>query len=350
MFIPKFPLHVVFILSNRCNLACTHCSSNADDKGILGYTTSQAKEIVNQMADLGVVDVAYSGGEPLLRKDLPGLVSHARSLGLMVGTSTNGYPLTEKTAKRLKGAGLSRLQVSLDGTRSMHESIRGPGSFGKAITAVKRSLKQGIKTHICFTAMRSNAHLLPDMLSLARELGVDGFNLSQFVPTGRGTFDQGLTPQMAHMLLQTWLKHKQKYPDMYLAAHSSGLASLVPDCSDSHGGCQAGISIACITAQGDVTPCVMFPLKIGNVHQSDLRTIWSESHTIAKLHKRSLSGTCGNCLYRLECGGCRAAAWAVHGDMMADDPYCWLVDTKTSDTNQTRASNLCPISSSTALD
>ncbi|WP_054785420.1 radical SAM protein [Pseudovibrio denitrificans] len=288
MFKPSYPLHVVFILSNHCNLSCIHCSSNADKEGDKGYTTNRVKEILQQMNSVGVVDVAFSGGEPLLRRDLPELIAYARSLNMTVGTSTNGYPLTKKTAWKLKEARLSRLQISIDGTREAHDAIRGSGSFDKALEAVELALEAGLKTHICFTAMRRNAHLLPEMLELCAQLGVDGFNLSQFVPTGRGALTEGLEPNTARTLLQTWLVAKAAYPHMYLSAHSSGLASLTPDVAACRGGCQAGISIACITPEGDVTPCVMFPLSLGNVKEASFGEIWSNSPHIKTLHKRDV--------------------------------------------------------------
>jgi radical SAM protein with 4Fe4S-binding SPASM domain len=324
MFTPSFPLHFVFILGNRCNLACTHCSSNADARSSAGFSTSEARDVLTQMADMGVVDVAFSGGEPLLRRDLEGLVAFAKELGLSTGTSTNGYALIKRRAFSLKASGLDRLQISLDGTRSAHERIRGPGSFDKAITAIQRSVEAGLRTHICFTAMRTNAHLFPEMIELAATLGVDGFNLSQFVPTGRGSIAEGLKPAAAKDLLKAWLAAKRRYPDLHLTAHSSGLAALTPSADDCRGGCQAGLSIGCITAHGDVTPCVMFPLPLGNLRNEQLRAIWSRSATIATLRSREVKGRCGNCRYRSSCGGCRAAAWAVSGDMMAEDPYCWM--------------------------
>lgn len=325
MFAASFPLHFVFILGNKCNLACTHCSSNADAHSSAGFSTSEARDVLAQMVDVGVVDVAFSGGEPLLRRDLEELVAFAKELGFSTGTSTNGYALTHRRAQSIKMSGLDRLQVSLDGTRSAHERIRGPGSFDKAVTAIQHSVEAGLRTNICFTAMRSNAHLFPEMIELAVTLGVDGVNLSQFVPTGRGSLSEGLQPSLAKHLLETWLAAKRRHPDLHLTAHSSGLAALAPSAADCRGGCQAGMSIGCITARGDVTPCVMFPLSLGNLRSQRLRTIWSRSATVATLKSREVKGRCGDCRYRESCGGCRAAAWAVTGDMMAEDPYCWML-------------------------
>lgn len=345
MFRPSFPLHFVFILSYKCNLACTHCSSNADSHGSLGYSTAEAKGVLRQMAEIGVVDVAFSGGEPLLRRDLEELIRFARGDGLSTGTSTNGYAMTARRARSLKVAGLDRLQVSLDGTMEAHELIRGNGAFSYAIDAIRRSLDAGLRTHICFTAMRSNAHLLPDMINLALELGVDGFNLSQFVPTGRGVASEALEPQVSKRLLEIWLESKKQHPAFHLTAHSSGLAALSPDQEHCRGGCQAGISIGCISPEGDVTPCVMFPLSLGNIRKTQLREIWSTSPVIATLKSREVKGACARCSHRMICGGCRAGAWAITGDMMAEDPTCWLAEGVVRDAKGTgRMDVACPTS------
>lgn len=347
MFRPSFPLHFVFILGYRCNLICTHCSSNADRHGPVGYTTAEAQDILCQMANIGVVDVAFSGGEPLLRRDLEDLIRFAREKGLSAGTSTNGYALTRRRAHSLKAAGLDRLQVSLDGTREAHERVRGKGAFDKAVTAIQRSLEAGLRTHICFTAMRSNAHLLPEMLDLALKLGVAGFNLSQFVPTGRGAAAEGLEPQMAKQLIKIWLDAKARHPALHLTAHSSGLAALSPDAEHCRGGCQAGISIGCITPDGDVTPCVMFPLSLGNLRDRELAEIWLASPIVSALKSRAVGGACASCPHRIACGGCRAAAWAITGDMMAEDPYCWLAQACTFEADGNRRDRSCLTSSST---
>lgn len=328
MFRLDFPLHFVIILGYKCNLKCKHCSSSADSGRTLGYSTSQATAIINQMADIGVVDIAFSGGEPLLRRDLEQIIAFANSKGITTGTSTNGFAMTARRARQLKMAGLDRLQVSLDGLKEEHERIRGHGTFNRALAAIERSLEARLRTHICFTAMRSNAHLLPEMIELALELGVDGFNLSQFVPTGRGSLAEGLPPETAKRVLQTWLAEKSRHPDLHMTAHSSGLAALSPDAEHCRGGCQAGISIGCITPEGDVTPCVMFPMSVGNLNRNTLREIWASSPEIARLQSRAVEGVCGGCPHRLECGGCRAGAWAVTGNTMAQDPYCWLVENR----------------------
>lgn len=323
MFAPGLPLHIVFILDTRCNLSCTHCSSAASTEGSKGYDTEGALRVVDQLAEAGIVDVAFSGGEPLLRNDLESLIAHARKLGLTVGTSTNGYPLTDKRAANLAASGLNRLQVSLDGTPAVHDAIRGAGAFGHAYAAIGRSKRAGLRTHVCFTAMRSNARDLARVIDLAVDAGADGFNLSQFVPTGRGGLEQDLDAATSRHVLEVWLRARSEHPEMYFAVHSTGLIDVDAAAGQRAGGCQAGIGIGCIGADGSVTPCVMFPLVLGNLHERSFREIWTSHPLIARLQRRDVGGSCGTCRHRVSCAGCRAAAWARTGDPLAADPRCW---------------------------
>lgn len=323
MFLPAYPLHVVFILDNRCNLACTHCSSAASTAGAKGFDTAGAMRVVDQLAAAGIIDIAFSGGEPLLRHDLEKLIEHALARGLTVGTSTNGYALTEQRAKALKATGLNRLQISLDGTPAVHDAIRGAGSFVRAYTAIGRAKQAGLRTHVCFTAMRSNAADLPSVIELVVAAGADGFNLSQFVPTGRGARDQDIDPATSRQLLETWLRAKVQHPHMYFAAHSTGLIDVDPAAGLCSGGCQAGIGIGCIGAGGEVMPCVMFPLVLGNLHEKSFQEIWGTHPLLERLRQREIGGSCGACPHRVACAGCRAAAWAHTGDPLAADPRCW---------------------------
>jgi AdoMet-dependent heme synthase len=319
VFSPAFPLHVVFILDTRCNLSCTHCSSAASRRSRAGFDTAGAQRVISEIAELGVVDLALSGGEPLLRRDLERLIGHACSLGLTVGTSTNGFALTKARAASLRDAGLGRLQVSLDGLACAHDRIRGTGSFDRAIKAIRTGVAAGLRTHVCFTAMRSNIDSLEDCIALAMSLGVHGLNLSQFVATGRGAQSENLLPEQARMAIEVWSAARASRPDMYFTAHAVG-----PFVDGSTGGgCQAGRAIACVTSTGDVTPCVMLPLVLGNLTQRTFREIWTGGEVLDRLRARKVRGACGACALREQCGGCRAAAWAHTGDLYAADPQCW---------------------------
>lgn len=327
MYIPSMPLHMVLILGTRCNLRCLHCSSGAGEPVSNELSPAEIQRVIRELADAGVVDIALSGGEPLLRKDLEDYVELARSLGMTVGTSTNGYALTCVRARSLRQAGLSRLQVSLDGTRESHEHVRGTGAWSAAIKAIENAVTAGLQTNVCFTAMSCNYHCLTEVIDTVVELGVSGFNLSQFVATGRGQEAEALNPEQGKTVLETWLIAKKQYPEVQFTAHLSGLAALEPSCADLPGfiGCQAGIYIGCITATGDVTPCVMLPVTVGNIRSNSFQEIWARSSEIQQLQGRALPGVCGHCPHTRTCGGCRAAAYARTGDFMQDDDSCWVL-------------------------
>ncbi len=321
MYRPKYPLHVVIILDHRCNLTCTHCSSNAGPGHGGGFDTARARDLIDQLADVGVLDVALSGGEPLLRKDLESLIAHARARGLAVGTSTNGFALTHRRARHLAVAGLSRLQVSIDGPEDIHDRIRGPGAFQAAARAVVQARDAGLRTHVCFTAMASNQAYLDETIDIAARLGARGFNLSQYIATGRGTAREDLSAAQARQVLETWIAARRRHPAMHFTAHSAGLSDLGEEWRDA--GCQAGISIACVTARGDVTPCVMMPLSLGRLDRRGFREIWENAPLLRKLRARAVDGACRACVHRRGCGGCRAASLAATGDPLGGDPRCW---------------------------
>jgi AdoMet-dependent heme synthase len=327
MFLPRYPLHVVFIITNRCNLRCTHCSSAAGKAEAGELTRTEIEHTLDELSELGVVDLAFSGGEPLLHPHLPDFIAHARARGMRVGTSTNGAPLTPSRTRRLQEAGLSRLQVSLDGPEPVHDRIRGKGSFRRALTAIQRGVDAGLRLHVCFTAMADNHQHLGEVIDLVAALGVHGFNLSQFVPVGRGSIADDLSPQEAMRLLEVWKERRERHPRLDFYSHLAGLTLVDPRASAAPGfiGCQAGVHLACITAVGEVTPCVMFPLVIGSVRERAFREIWDTSPVIKDLRARVLKGACGTCRHRAGCGGCRAAAYVYTGDYRSDDPRCWLL-------------------------
>lgn len=344
MYLPSYPLHVVLIITNRCNLRCLHCSSSAGEAAPGELSQDELERILEELAELGVVDVAFSGGEPLMTHHLPALISRARALGMRVGTSTNGAPLTDRRVEQLRSAGLSRLQVSLDGLEDAHDHIRGKGSFDHAVAAIRRSLAAGIRTHVCFTAMRRNHEQLEQVIDLVVSLGVHGFNLSQFVPLGRGGLQEDLGPDESLRLMRRWVIQRKKYPHIAFTAHLSGLADVDPEAASAPGfiGCQAGMYIACITAQGDVLPCVMFPLVVGNVRQQSFREIWTTSSVIADLQGRCVDGGCRSCVHRVRCGGCRAAAYLHTGDYHAEDPRCWLLQKQPAEETAEQRANHAP--------
>lgn len=324
MLTPNYPYHVVIILTERCNLRCSHCSSSSSKARTRTMSFEDAINVLEQLADAGIVDVAFSGGEPLLHPRINELIRHAKTLGLQTGLSTNGYAVTAKRIGELSDAGLDRLQVSLDGLKAEHDRIRGDGAFEQALKAIELSVTGGMSTNVCFTAMADNNHALGDVIDLSVSKGITGFNLSKLVPSGRGVMASALLPDQSETVFKTFMSKKAGYPDIRFTSHLTGLCLIEGALTDEPGfiGCQAGIYIACVRVTGGVTPCVLFPKEVGNMLERPFKEVWSQSNIIGNLKSRDLGGECGKCDKVSICGGCRATALNDSGDYLAQDPLC----------------------------
>ncbi|MFX0036992.1 MAG: radical SAM protein [Candidatus Hermodarchaeota archaeon] len=158
----------------RCNGLCPFCSIHSLPKSIIGtdMSTEQIKLLIDQIADLGVLALSFTGGEPTLRKDLPELIYHTGiTHNFMNGIATNGY-LLPKLFKENKVEGLDYILISLDyPTAELHDKIRGIKVFDRIIESIDLANKKDIKVIISTVVMKDNIHLLDDICDLADRLG-----------------------------------------------------------------------------------------------------------------------------------------------------------------------------------
>jgi len=329
LFRPTVPFHLVWLATNACNARCVHCSSDAAKRRPNELSTEEAKALFEDMARVGVFDVAVSGGEPLTRLDIFEVIEHAIGLGLRVGLGSNGSTVTPAVVERLKKIGLDRLQISIDGLERTHDlARRWTGLFRKSANAIRLGIEAGLRVHVCFTAHRLNYHELEAVIDQCIEWGVRRFNLSRFIPTGRGDAALDLTPLEWKDLIARFDRKRDEYRGKIdFSTHLAQLILTDPslECVSGFAGCQAGLGQGCIGPEGDVTPCVMLPVVVGNVRDASLGEIWSNSPIIHALHDRSqLKGACGDCSFREKCGGCRGVAYSYTGDYLESDTRCWL--------------------------
>lgn len=325
---PQTPYHMVWLATNACNARCVHCSTNAAKRLPGELTTAEAISMFDQLAQMGVLDVAVSGGEPLVREDIFELLAYAIRLRIRVGVGSNGSPVTPTIVRQLKEVGVNRLQISIDGLEETHDRARRwPGLYQKSVRAIELGLAAGLHVHVCFTAHRMNHADLGKVIDCCAEWGVQRFNLSRFVPTGRGTSVLDLAPQEWRAVVGVYEAKRAEYGHrMQFTTHLAQLVLTEPElnCLDAFIGCQAGVGQGCIGPQGQVTPCVMLPIVVGRLRDMPLSEIWNTSPVIRALRERSnVKGQCQTCLHRAKCGGCRAVAYAYTGDYLAADPRCW---------------------------
>ena len=349
------PFLVVWQFTNACNLKCKHCYASAGKKGTDELTTEEAKKLIDELALAGVVAIAFSGGEPLVREDFFEVAKYAKERDFYVSVASNGTLITPKVAKKLKEC-VDYVEISLDGIGKIHDKFRGiPGVFKRTIRGIKNCVKIGLDVCIAPTVTKYNLKEIPKILELAKKLKVKRFIAFNFVPTGRGKdiVDLDISPEEREEILKFFYSKllENDYPDVFstapqysriammtarndpnapvLPTHFAGkeareaLKGKTAALSDFIGGCGCGRIYCCIQTNGDIWPCVFMPIRLGNVRKNRFKDVWLGNLILKELRDRSkLKGHCKVCEFRNICGGCRSRAYGYFKDIHAPDPGC----------------------------
>lgn len=337
LFASAVPSVILWSITRACNMACRHCHTvgkpaKADDE----LSTAEALALMDQFGSCGVHCVIFTGGEPLMRRDLLDVARHAIQRDLDLWLITNGWLVSEPIAREIAGIGFSRVLVSLDSARpERHDAFRNmPGCFDRATTATSRLLEAGARVALIVTINRMNFDEINDILALARRLEVNCVNFQTFKPTRASktqTWDgqpMNLTPDEWRVTLERLLRLQAKVPDMTLDIGSGGhepILSLYDPLGGNCLACDCGATLGSVEANGDVTLCIYTPdLIVGNLREDDLRTIWREAPVLRQLRTRVPRGKCRHCERFAQCGGgCPAVIWNTYGRFDLPDPNCW---------------------------
>jgi len=323
------PLRVVaWELTGACNLRCTHCRASAGAISDDELSTAEALSFIDSLAPHGPL-LIMTGGEPLMRTDLFELVAHAREKGLRCVLSTNGTLLTPELAARIRKSGIRRVSISVDGaTATTHDQIRGEGNFERAIEGAQYILDAGLELQINTTLTHENINEKYAMLELALELGAKAFHVFMLVPTGRAKKESEVSPSQYEHTLHWLYEAKKQHPEIEVrptcAPHYFRVVHEIEgSMPHRRAGCLGGVSFCFVSRAGDVYPCGYLPLKAGSIRKSSISDIWENSPLFSSLREPdSLHGKCGQCEYRVVCGGCRARAYALTKDALAPEPFC----------------------------
>ena len=176
--------------TKRCNLRCVHCYARAEGENYKGndLTTDEGKKLIDDLARFGVPVILFSGGEPLLREDLPDLIGYATKKGMRAVISTNGTIITEEKARIFAQFSLSYIGVSIDGIGGVNDAFRGvKGAYEKALTGIRNAKKAGIKTGLRFTMNKRNYKEVPKMFDLIEKENIERVCFYHLVYAGRGS-------------------------------------------------------------------------------------------------------------------------------------------------------------------
>ena len=353
--IDKKPV-VVWNSTRRCNLKCVHCYSHSKDLDYKGeMSTEEAKRFIDGLAEFGVPVLLFSGGEPLLRKDLFELIAYTRGKGIRAVISTNGTLITEDTAKKLGDAGLSYVGVSIDGLKTIHDKFRGvDGAFEKALAGIRASRKAGVKVGLRFTINKVNVADVPGVFNLLETEEIPRICFYHLVYTGRAAemiehdLDHEKSRETVDLIInETDRLHKKGFPAEVLTVdnHCDGVylylrmlgeksprAEKVLDLLQMNGGNSSGVGISSVSWDGSVYPDQFWRhYSVGNVREKSFGEIWTnpEEPLLVGLRdrKKLLKGKCGRCVWQDLCNGnFRVRAEAIHNDVWAEDPACYLTE------------------------
>jgi AdoMet-dependent heme synthase len=341
------PLVVIWEATQACDLACFHCRACAQPKrSLLELTTEEAKKFIRDVAELRPPIFIFTGGDPLKRFDIYHLVEYAASQKLRPAMAPSATPLLTRTAIReLKKAGLSRLAVSLDGSvPELHDAFRGVrGSYVRTLEAIHWANEAGLPIQINTCISRRNLHDLDNLASLLKQFRIVLWSSFFLVPTGhRQTADLPTAQQfedafakLSRLAEEVPFRIKtteaQHYRRFVLQRRHKRVA--VDPTSFSGDGLEHGVpgllpindgkGFVFVSHTGEVFPSGFLPVFAGNVRQESLSAIYRDSPLLRGLRDASnLKGKCGRCGFREICGGSRARAYAMTGDMFAEDPCC----------------------------
>ncbi len=341
------PICLTWELTYACNLACVHCLSSSGRRDPAELTPTEARRIVDELADMKVFYVNIGGGEPMLRPDFFDLVSYAVEHKVGVKFSTNGTRLTKERALRLAAMDYVDVQISIDGAlASTNDAVRGDGSFLAARAAMENLAAANFgQFKISVVVTRENVSQLDQFADIAAGYGAQ-LRLTRFRPSGRGAQTwEALHPTAAQQrTLYYWLRD---HPEV-LTGDSFFHLSALGDPLDGLNLCGAGRVVCLIDPVGDVYACPFVIDKeflAGNVRAAGgFSEVWRNSDLFESLREPHSAGACASCGSYDACqGGCMAAKFFTGIPLDGPDPECVLGHGETA--LAARSSDAAPASS-----
>lgn len=336
--VPERPYHLSWDLTTACTLHCTFCYSSGG-KAHPAETESLMKTVLDDIVALKPLHLGIGGGDPLLSpyvadilEELVGRMGDETPVITIDTMMVNQREDLVKQVRRLnEDFGEHRVQfyLSIHGLPETHDQIVGrTGHFQEQMDGVKLLKQHGVSFNFGIVPTTANFDQLDAVLAMALRLGAGLLNLSQFVPIGRGdrAYDYNLSPQQYRSLLDWMLARNAQLGRRFMVTHEHWIAALDSSLSASSlfVGCSAGIYYLGIRSNGDIVPCQLNPLVLGNVTEDDIREVWRHHPVLVRWRERRIEGRCGSCPLLFKCGGCRCNAVAYTGDFFSDDPLCPL--------------------------
>ncbi len=337
------PMLVIWEVTQACDLACVHCRASAQsERHPAELTTEQGYRLLDEIRSFGEPLMVFTGGDPLKRPDLYDLIRYAVKIGLRTNVTPSATPLlTGEAIDGFKEAGVTRMAISMDGPdAASHDDFRGiPGTFDRAMFALRHARDIGLDTQLQTTITRRNMGRLPEMAELAKEVRTRMWSLFFLIVTGRALENDDLAATEYEKVFEfmyelsktapfgvktTEAMHYRRYVAQRMKAehgpteneNAKGVAFRTAGVSDGKG-------FVFVSHQGEIYPSGFLPVSGGNVLHDSLTDVYRNSPLFKSLRDTGQrEGKCGICEYQKICGGSRSRAYASTGNYLAEDPNC----------------------------
>ncbi len=346
----------IWNFTNRCNLSCLHCYSKANLDDIDTLTTKKILDTLPQLKANGIKFLIFSGGEPLTRRDIFNIAKRCKELGIITYLSTNGLYVKKSNANKILDS-FNYIGISIDGSEEIHDRFRGlKGSFRESIKAIDLLNSYGkTKVGVRFTITKDTYGDLEFIFNLTEKHNIPKIYISHLVYSGRGldNLEMDISKEQrveaVNYIIDKAFEYYESSRDIEIVTGNMEMDAILfldrfskkyPEHREemknrllSWGGNSAGRKLLNIDAKGNIKPDPFFPFIVGNIFNQEFSNIWRDNPIALleklRVHPRVLEGRCRDCRYLDICnGGSRSRAYAIYGNIWAEDPSCYLSEDK----------------------
>lgn len=345
------PFTIAWEVTRACAFACVHCRADAQhQRDPRELSTSEGYQLIDRLAEFGSPILVFTGGDPMMRRDLFDLIEYAAGKGLRCSLTPTATALpTPERLRQAKEAGIRRLALSLDAPSSeSHDDFRQvPGSWARTMQILHNAREVGLSVQVNTTVSTYNIDRLPEMVPFIREVEAVQWSVFFLVPTGRAQALYMVSPQR-HEQVFNWLYELSQYAPFDIKATAAPMYRRVaiqrkreesgsnqPVTFQGAGfqyadgldrpikGVNDGNGFLFISHRGQIMPSGFLPVECGNVREQDIVEVYRTHPVFMDLRDYTkLKGKCNTCDFREVCGGQRGRAYGVTGDYMESDPAC----------------------------
>ena len=345
------PFTIAWEVTRACAFACVHCRADAQHHADpRELNTEESLRLIDRIKDFGSPILIFTGGDPMMRKDLFELIAYATQKGLRCSLTPTATALpTPQRLEKAREAGIRRIALSLDApTAETHDAFRQvPGSWQRTMNILRNAQSAGLSAQVNTTVSTYNVHLLADLVPFIQEVGAVQWSVFFLVPTGRAQMEWMISPE-EHERVFHWLYDLSRTAPFDIKATAAPMYRRVAiqrrKAEQGNGtsvtfqgagfqyadglnrptrGVNDGNGFLFISHVGDIQPSGFLPLTAGNVRTDDVAEVYRHSQLFMDLRRPDLiKGRCGICEFRDVCGGQRGRAYGITGDYLETDPAC----------------------------